>query len=108
MNTLNILIVDIRMAFGTGGGNLGFGLVRQADVVDPMTIGADRGLQITLRKGFVVDAIQALGIIFKMALLADFILTDAVLPAAADIYNRVRVAGDAVMTIGAIEHMPVH
>ena len=96
------------MALGTGRGDFRFGLVRHADIVHTVTIGTNWGLQIALRKVFVVDAIESLGILLKMALFADLILTDTELPAAGNVKRGMGIAGDIIVAVGAIQFIAVY
>src|ERR1035437_1980181 len=108
MNTLGILSVDVSVALGTGCRDFRVGLVRQANIVNTVAIGTYRGLQITLRERFIVGAIQSLGILFKMALFTDRILTDTILPAAGNIDTGMGISGDAGMTIRTQQLVAVH
>ncbi len=73
-----------------------------------MAISTQRRVYVSLGKDFGVNAIQSLGVILKMALLANLILVHFVLSDTGDLCTKVRITHDIGVAVGAKQLIAMH
>ena len=103
MNAVSVFSVDLRVAPAADLGDVGTRLVGRVDVVCAMAIGADRRLQLAGGGGLGMHAVERLGVVVGVALLAGLIQPSSELAAGGVIHGGMRIGGDRGVASAALD-----